>query len=587
VQPEPPAGVLLWAFRQVEWLKRARRLVLWYIENRQVEYGDLGGGISDDTDLTNLWPGVALMGAEPDRVKLSLRRLLDAAYANGMFTRGLPTIQADELHSYEEGINALGQNLILDHGSPRQLERAMETARGVFGITGVNAAGHRHIRSSYYSGTKVAEDGVWGWARAYSYLVLQPAQLLVDYNGSPLARRTLVELADGLLAHRRRQADGRFDLPTAIRFATDEDGVATRGYFPWPLFWTAWRWTGERKYLDPVFDGGTTSLLSLNVNAIDQLAIRADWGPRFLAGEPGRDAETRPGERRRRPQRDANPTSGHVVWQLTGDKTALERLYASQIELAALQEYINTQGSLWTDRVYMPSAELQRARLGGVALLRNATFPGHAVSWRFEAPASDESVAILIPDATPTAFKVIGYNLETSAVRASLTGWDVEPGTWEMAQGIDADGDDVADQGISRGSVAFERSASVAMTFPPRATTVVTLKLRTPGVPYWRRPDLGIDREDVHVEAGVVRVRVHSLGAVPSSAATLVLVDRRGVVVASAAIPPLPAPDDLLPKSVEVLLRSPADFDLAGARVEILPAGSLPEISGRNNWVRL
>ena len=54
---------------------------------------------------------------------------MDAFYSEGMFTNGLPTIQADELHSYEEGIQVLGQSLLLDYGDPKQLERAMETAR--------------------------------------------------------------------------------------------------------------------------------------------------------------------------------------------------------------------------------------------------------------------------------------------------------------------------------------------------------------------------------------------------------------------------------------------------------------------------
>ena len=120
-----------------------------------------------------------------------------------MFTNGLPTIQADELHSYEEGIDCLSANLILDYGNPQQIERAMVTARGVAGITAVNSAGHRHIRTSYYSGSKMATEDPWGCAKAYSYLVLQPGQLLVDYNGNPVAKKLLLELADGLISHLR------------------------------------------------------------------------------------------------------------------------------------------------------------------------------------------------------------------------------------------------------------------------------------------------------------------------------------------------------------------------------------------------
>jgi hypothetical protein len=51
-----------------------RKFVDWWIDNRQIDYGDFGGGISDDTDLTQQWPGLALMGVEPDKLNRSLNR---------------------------------------------------------------------------------------------------------------------------------------------------------------------------------------------------------------------------------------------------------------------------------------------------------------------------------------------------------------------------------------------------------------------------------------------------------------------------------------------------------------------------------
>ena len=81
---------------------------MWYIDKRQIENGEFGGGLSDDGDLTNVWPATALMGVEPEKIKASLLRELDAFYQQGMFTDGFPTIQADDLHSYEEGISTLG-----------------------------------------------------------------------------------------------------------------------------------------------------------------------------------------------------------------------------------------------------------------------------------------------------------------------------------------------------------------------------------------------------------------------------------------------------------------------------------------------
>jgi Concanavalin A-like lectin/glucanases superfamily len=588
-QPEAPAGVPLWAFRQTELLGRVKKFVLWYIDHRQVAYGDFGGGISDDVDLTNTWPGLALMGSEPEKIQASLHALLEAAFKNGMFTNGLPTLQADELHSYEEGINCLAQNLLLDYGSPLQLERAMVTARGVAGITGVNAAGHRHVRSSYYSGTKMAEEGPWGWSKPYSYLVLHPDYLLIDFNGSPEAKKIVNELADGLLAHYHPGTGARAGVPSAIHFATDAEAEATRNMLPWPLLWSSWRSTGDKKYLAPIMDGGLTTLGAVNANSLDLLSLRDEWKKRLVSGETvGANETRRPDGRARSP--DAafrTPSTAHFTWQLTGDKTILEKLYAEQIEQCALLEFINTQGSLWIDRVGAPTAELQRARLGGAALVRNSLYPGHVVSWKFPAPANDQSVAILLPNATPTEFKVIAYNLETKPVQTTMTGWDVAPGQWEITQGVDGNNDDTADGELASRTADFERSRSLDFTLPPRATTVITLKLKTAGTPYWQRPDLGIDRQDVSINGRNVRVTLHSLGSVRAPASQVGFRDASGKVIARVATPALEAPNDLLPKTTTVTIALPAGVDAARGTIEIDPDRSAEEITRLNNVVKL
>ena len=585
-QPTAPDGVPLWAFRQTHLLGQVQHFVDYYIDHRQSDYGDFGGGISDDVDLLNTWPGVALMGIEPEKIKLSNRRLLDAAFKNGMFTNGLPTIQADELHSYEEGINCLAQNLIVDFGNPQQLERAMATSRGVESITGVNAAGHRHIRSSYYSGTKMAEDGPWGWSKPYSYLVCQVPQLVVEYNGNPAAKKIQLELADGLLAHRRTDG-GRNAFPTSIHFSDDKEGDYGRGFSPWHMFWGAWKWTGDKKYLAPIVD---SSAMTINANALDLLDLRKDWAARNTPpsgagrGNPNTAGELRPGNRA---AGFRGSLGEHFAWQSDGDKSHLERVYAQQIESCASNEYIETEGSLWIDRVGAPTTELQRARLGAVALVRNGLFPGHAVSWNFAAPATGKSVAILVPNATPTGFKVIAYNLETSPVRASMTGWNVDPGLWEITQGVDANNDDVADSTPAVREEKFERSRSLEFMLPPRATTVLTLKLKTSGTPYWSRPDIGFTREDVAVSSDGLHVKLHSLGSVPAPASLLVLRDATGRELARAVTPALAAPVDLQPKVADIVMKLPANTSLEGATLAVDPDDALGEITALNNSVKL
>jgi len=255
--------------------------------------------------------------------------------------------------------------MVLEHGSPRQLERAMETARGVLGITGINAAGHRHIRSSYYSGTTMALEAPWNSARPFSYLVMQPGQMLVDYNGSPAARRYMLELADGLMEHRPAPGASKARRPLAIRFDDDQEIPTTRSFLPWHVYWGAYQCTGNARYLDPIIDAGAGALKTFAPNPVQT----PGWDTSRV------DRAGAPPEVRR--------TFAHLDWQLTGDKRKLAALYTSQIEEADRFEYINTQGSLWTDRVDTPSAELQRApRRTGAAALCQLSSPGGQLALR-------------------------------------------------------------------------------------------------------------------------------------------------------------------------------------------------------------
>jgi hypothetical protein len=574
--PTPPAGVPEWAYLQVTDLGYLKRQIEWWIDNRQISDGEFGGGLSDDTDYLNWWPGLAEMGADPDKLKLSLNRGLDATFANGMWANGLASAQYDELHSYEDGLNSLGQAMMMDFGSPKQLERAMETSRRLEWLTGRNVAGQMQIRSSYYSGTKMATGGVWGWAKGRSYMVFHPALQLVLFNGTPRTRELVTEVADGMLAHRHADANGKMGMHYAVEFSTNKD--KTDGSLPWFMLWAAYKFTGDSKYIVPFGDDAPSSLRLINADALDILNVRDTWGKQLLNSKAP-DVRTDSGT--------ASETNEHFEWQLTGDTSALDKLYASQIETAFDRKFINTEGSLWIDRIYFNNGELQRARLGGVALMRNYVYPGNVVSWKFDAPANEQSVAILVPTGTPDHIKVIAYNLDDQPVSAHMTGWEIDPGQWEITQGTQAsDGAPVT--GLSTRTAEFERSKDVAFTFAPHTTTVLELKLKQKGVPYWSRPDLGIDSEDVTFSDGQVSVKVHSVGAVDSPEAKLVFRDSSGKVVATAKIPPLKAPLDLLPKTANVSVTIPGGRGrLTGGSVTIESSGPLPEITLMNNRVDL
>jgi hypothetical protein len=589
-QPVCPKGIPLWAFRQVKDLAGYKKLVEWYIDNRQISNGELGGGLSDDSDLGNSWPGLAFMGCIPDKVAASSARLMEAIYKNGMMTDGLNTIQTDGLHAYEEGTNVLGQVNLLDFGNPKEVERMMQNCRALEAkVIGKNEAGHYHFRSNYYGAKAVAQEGVWLWCSDPEYLILQPAIYLGQFYGNPAARKLVINMADGLLAHARKTSDGKTIIDLQINYNTDESRPSPLCHLPLHelgfdaysnaginvpaiyLFWAAWRWTGDEKYLKPLLDVGPKILGLITNDALDLINLRDSFGKDILDMEHKYNYDL----------------LKHFAWQLTGNKKFLEDYYADQIRGDALREYYNTEGSPWIDRVYVAERELQRSRLGGVALSRNEIFPGNAVSWKFKSPASGESAGILIKSATTSGLNIEVFNLDNRTVYASMTGWDVLPGKWKVEEKMDSDGDGNPDTELNSREVKFGLSDTVDFAFPPRKGVFINLKLLKESTDYSNLPDLAVGKEDIKINGNKVEVVVHNLGSAKSKPALIVLRNSDGKVIAESDLPSISAPVDLYPKTKEIILSIPGGTGMESLSVQIDPKNSLDEITKRNNTVKI
>ncbi|MGN6364723.1 LamG-like jellyroll fold domain-containing protein [Asticcacaulis taihuensis] len=569
-QTTPPAGVPLWAFRQSEDLKLYRRFVDWWIDNRQIENGEFGGGLSDDTDLVNQWVPLALMGVEPDKIIKSQEAVTDATFANGMWSGGLSRIHADELHSYEEGINAVAQSMQIDWGNPQAIERGMAVAREYPRLIQANSAGHLHFVSSYYSGTDIDRDDGLGVQRPDSLLITHPGLLLVDYNGNPQTRSLLLGLLDGWLAHGEKTAKG-WTFPTAIDWQTDQGtghGVDVAAHD----FWAAYSWTGDDKYLRPLDDalhGGLSGLSNLNADVLAQVAGGTALAQRISSGA---DQAVGGAIDRNLGGATAAQFARFIRWQQTGDNAILADLYGEEIEGVAQRMPVLTSAELWVDRVSVPGELLQRTRLGGVAHRRMAFYPGNLVSWRFssEGEAVDgEDVAIQIPKGDPKAFNVIAYNLTDRPVTAHMTGAQLAAGTWRLASAEGAR------------QVTLERGRTVDLLLPPHQEASFGFRLKTPGDDPATRPDIGISNRDVSFKGRTLSVTVHSLGARPTPAGTVLVIDGAGHEVAQGRFGSLAAPTDLTPKTVQLKIVLPRGADTKQVRLRL--DGAPDEITQANN----
>lgn len=580
-QPELPAElqkeIPLWAFRQIEELKLIRQHINWWIDERQVDYGDFGGGISDDSDLVQQWPALALMGVDPDKINQSMIALADAAYNNGMFTNGLSTIETDELHAYEEGININSALLLLNWGDPLATARLMETVDALHRVITVNPQGNLLFSSNWFSGKKIYRDGNWEWQKPYSFPILHPAIMLGEFNADRRSRKLVTGLADGYLAHAYTAEDGQWVLPNEINWRTGEtrggemNNGSGSGDVP-NIFWTAWHWTSDNNYLKPldyrVARGGPAALSRLTDNFLDALGKRETWGKTLAENAaPGNEFES------------------FVAWENTSDKKYLEAHYAHAIQQKSQSLYFNTEGHWWSDRVEARHDLLQRARLGGIALSRNRTYPGHRVSWRFDDPEGAMQMALLMPRAQKHQFKVIAFNLSEQSQAADMTGWNISAGRWRLTTGIDSTGDDQADKTLETRELHFEKTEAISFTFPPRSTLIITMELLEESGAAELRPDIGIGRGDVTLKGNKLSVQVHSLGHEAAPEGFAIVEDGRGKEIARARIPALAAPKDLQPKTAQLQFTIARGFIREDARVRIVLDGDIKEITQRNNRV--
>lgn len=378
--PTAPEGVPQWALLQLEVLREYRELIEWYIDKRQIENGEFGGGLSDDTDLGNLFPGLILNGCIPEKATESLHRMLEAIYDQGLLTRGVSSLMTDGLHTYEEGGNTIVQCNLAEQGNPLQVERMMETARTVRDwLLGHNEKGHLHFRSDYFSADRIADRGTWTWSSPRQFLHLAPACMLGELYGNQEARRYVIEFVESLLAHSSTEANGEVKMPVEINYLTDD--VRRWGtYFSSSLLWYCYLWTGEQRYLDPLLTTSTHKFYTQPISTDD------------------------------------------VAEQ------CIQLLHA-----ISDRRFMMREGSVWIDRVYFNCDDIQRQRLGGITLNRGSNFvPGNAVSWHFADPELAQQVAILIPVASRDKMEVIFWNTANHPIEVDMIGMEVLGGTWQI-----------------------------------------------------------------------------------------------------------------------------------------------------------
>jgi hypothetical protein len=559
--PTPPPGVPEWAFWQRQAMHDVQSIVHWIIDHRQTPNGEFGGVWGDDTDMSEYWTDYALACDDSGKIGDALRRFWRGVYTECTVDGVSRTIR-DALHSYEEGMGAFPQQMLLDYGHPLAIERTMRAASHCDGKwMKLNEDGTYSFRSNYFGYGGVYEEGAFGQDTGVTHLMLIPAAYLTWYNRQPTVTPFIAKW-------RRSPGPGLVgDAWYYLTFPNAAERVAE--YL---------KRNGEPKV--------GTSPLTTNAY-LDEVGIPDAWKTALLNQAKANPWKVFEGQMP--DYAGYSPTMTEYFWlayRLTGDTAYLAQSDRQACQFINNQRWLYTEAQPSTDRIPLPSTSVTRARLGALAAYRGGSssfWPRHGLSY----PQGGEELAALVTRNEETALAARFYCFTDQPHPARLRVWRLLPGDYELVLSRDADHDGQANGELERRSLAIDRGSDLDLTFPPHASVVLTLTAKTTRPVDYSLPDPAICGEDVVLEYGDhLHLTVHNLGARPVDNLRVRLRDgHTGKVVGETTLKHLDAPLDLQPRTALLEVSNLNAVTRGTIIIELDPEQQHPDFNRHNNRV--
>lgn len=573
-QPAPKvdavAGAPEWAVLARQSWREMETIASWWLANRLVANGELGGGVNDDTDLFQVWQCLPMVESAPlgAALKDAAARLSDLAVAHKL-EEGINRNTMDSLHGYEEGVNQLALCAWWFYGDPVHFERAMDSARSAMRLMvetpdgrlhfGSDLVGIEQARKGYAKLDSTPGDGNWAPVR----LFLHPMYVVAWYNRNPAVVERFSRWGATWAGYQKaHEFVGKVEIATGKPILSAKPVPTAQAIGPVDDWLGLYQVTGDAKWLAPfkqLLDAGgycgTTTAYGRCAHAL------VDWGDRYQ--EIVR-------------KKYSGPTSGYAGFFLTKDRTMLDHWLKTSASWFGRFRYMNTQAEQKTDRILTLNASAPLSCYLGDAPNRNRYLNFTAVSYE---GLRGEDFAALVWDAGPDGLRVAVHNLTDKPLTGSMRVWRLDHGRYKVTFGPDADDDGRIDAPAQETTVELARHSSIPLALPPHATTVVTAAQMARLDDLLARADLAVSGLDAQWSGdAVAQVQVHNIGAKAAEKVRVVLL-REGKTLQEATLARIDAPDDLRPRMASV--------QFAGARagdvVVVDPENAIPEIAEHNN----
>jgi hypothetical protein len=537
----------------------------WWLANRLLPSGELGGAIQDDSDFYQqlvLFPMIedAPLGRDIRKGAAALSHLA----METSLDRGLNRRRMDLLHAYEEGINHLATTAFWYRGDPVHFERAMQSAASIMALTVTGPDGNVYFTGEDFAAADLdGERHARGHEHMYHSLLMHPLYEVALYNRNP---RVMAFFADYVRTRQRFQKPGKWANGYNFNNAGEPGGFVNRpgAYYAGEPWLALYELTGDAAYLEP-FRLGIE-------NGIVHFRRWKRWSKLLLA------PELQPFMKQRFAA-DPRVCSGYNGFLLTGDKGMLADDLRKTIDEYERFPHMYTTAEPYTDRV-LPT-NLPPVMLAYLGITSERNYWTHDLAVSYEGRGSDFS-ALVYP--TPrNQLRVAIFSFANEPRTAAVRTWRLPHGRYQVRLGPDADDDGALDSVSREAPQRLYRGARVEVVLPPQRLTLLDITPLTILPSIFARPDLALSSLDSSRAAdGTATVRVHNIGSATASQVSVTLM-RNGERVATKVIEELAAPLDLKPR-IAVLTFGRTEI---GDQIVIDPDAAIDEINTDNNQLQL
>lgn len=268
--PDPNAPE--WANLQREGYEKLADVIHWWIDNRQVEDGQFGGGWGDDVEMWRWWTPILVAFDDPAIIKAQTqlsRAILDEPHMKHGYTSNMSDVE----HTAEDTGDSITPMLFLEPDNPEWHERAariVDIADKAW--MAKNQRGFLQFKSTYFNVHKVDTQPKRACDTVYHPRTFHPSLIHWLRTGDEVVGDLISRWMDTWIDATAREENGKPAgiTPSAIHWPDGEVGGGVKPWwkpqnysndlFAWPSAMSlmtrtmllTYHMTGDEKYLQPI-----------------------------------------------------------------------------------------------------------------------------------------------------------------------------------------------------------------------------------------------------------------------------------------------------------------------------------------------